>query len=178
MYRQKWKKFTWNLSSLPGEDSIAEIKGDLRLAEKEDREACWDIIERSLMTERAWGGEMDGKVVEFKELFPKCFGTDVSQEIIVWEDGRRLVGLSAINLDRESGRQLISGVCVFEEYRCRGGGNALLLRSLHRLKEKGLSEASVVTLDNVTAAKYLYPKFDSKNEILSELPAWEVIAAK
>jgi N-acetylglutamate synthase-like GNAT family acetyltransferase len=178
MFKPKWIQFTWDLKSLPDESSIAAIKGDLRLAEKSDWEACNDVIKRSLITERASSADIEYLQVEFKELFAKSFEKDAQSEIVVWEDGRRLVGLSSLSWDADSMRQMVSGVCVFEEYRCRGGGQALLLRSLNRLKAHGLDQASVITREGMSAYKYLYPKFSSKKEMIDELPAWEVATAK
>ncbi|MEM1158989.1 MAG: GNAT family N-acetyltransferase [Verrucomicrobiota bacterium] len=178
MYKPKWIQYTWNLSSLPDESEIAAIKGDLRLAEKSEFEACSNILKGSLMTERASTDDLQHLLSEFEDLFPKSFERETKSEIVVWEDGRRLVGLSTLNLDPDSRRQLVSGVCVLEEYRCRGGGKALLLRSLNRLKEHGLETASVVTRQGMSAAKFLYPKFYAQNSEVEELPAWEVEVAK
>lgn len=163
---------------MPDESVIAEIKGDLRLAEKLDWEACVNILKGSLMTERASTEDMEHLLAEFTQLFEKSFEKDAKSEIVVWEDGRRLVGLSSLTWDPDSERHLVSGVCVFEEYRCRGGGKALLLRSLTRLKEHGLDSASVVTREGKSASKFLYPKFSSENQEIDELLAWEVAVAK
>jgi len=178
MFKPNWIQYTWDLKSLPDESEISAVKGDLRLAEKSDWEACLNILKGSLMTERASTDDIEQLLSEFESLFSKSFEKDAKSEIVVWEDGRRLVGLSTLSLDSDSERHLVSGVCVFEEYRCRGGGKALLLRSLTRLKEHGLNTASVITREGMSAAKFLYPKFSSKNHEVDELPAWEVEIAK
>ena len=51
------------------------------------------------------------------------------------------------------------GVCVLNEYRCRGLGTYLLHDSLRRLHERGLEEARLVTRKGLPADRYLYPKF-------------------
>ncbi|MGF1679652.1 MAG: GNAT family N-acetyltransferase [Candidatus Methylacidiphilales bacterium] len=178
MFKPKWIQFKWDLSTLPDDITPPEIKGDLRLAEKEDREACLNVIRHALMSERAWGGDIDRFEEDLDELFPKAFSADHEAEIVVWEDGRRIVGLSSLYPNADSPRQLVSGVCIFEEYRCRGGGKALLLRSLQRLKARGLSTASVITRQNITAAKFLYPKWNPSQQILEELPTWNLAVAK
>lgn len=178
MFKPNWIQYTWNLNSLPEESEISDIKGDLRLAEKSDHEACLNILKGSLMTERASKEDMDQLLSEFNELFSKSFEKDAKSETVVWEDGRRLVGLSTLNWEPDSLRHLVTGVCVFEEYRCRGGGKALLLRSLNRLKTHGLDVASVITREGMSASKFLYTKFDSKSNPVDELPAWDVEVAK
>ncbi len=178
MFKPKWIQYTWDLKSLPDESEIAAVKGDLRLAEKSDWEACMNIIKGSLMTERASKEDIEQFQTEFKDLFAKSFEKDTESEIVVWEDGRRLVGLSSLTWVPDSKRHLVSGVCVFEEYRCRGIGKALLLRSLNRLKEHGLDSASAVTREGMSASKFLYTKFNPQHQQLDELPAWEVEVAK
>jgi len=178
MYKPKWIQYAWSLKSLPDESEIAAIKGDLRLAEKSDLEACLNILKGSLLTERASAEDIQRLISEFEVLFNKSFEKEAKSEIVVWEDGRRLVGLSALSLNPDSERHLVSGICVFEEYRCRGGGKALLLRSLTRLHSHGLDRASVVTREGGSAAKFLYPKFSSENKAVDELPGWEVEVAK
>ena len=178
MYKPKWIQYTWNLKSLPDESEIAEIKGDLRLAEKSELEACLNILKGSLLTERAATEDIERLVSELEDLFNKSFEKEPKSEIVVWEDGRRLVGLSTLNLNPDSERHLVSGVCIFEEYRCRGGGKALLLNSLMRLHKHGLDTASVITREGKSADKFLYPKFSSTKSEIKELPAWEVEVAK
>lgn len=178
MYKPKWIEYSWDLSAIPDQTILGDLRGDLRLAEKGDLVLCEEVMKRAIMTERGWSIFGDGRVDDFKALFPKCVDSEKSAEMVVWEDGSRIVGLSGIFLDPDAPRQLVTGVCVFEEYRCRGGGEALLLRSLHRLKEHGFEKAVVVTRENLTAARYLYPKFGSQNRLLDELPAWESAPAR
>lgn len=178
MFRPKWIQYEWPLSSLEDESTIHSIKGDLRLAEKGDLEACEDILRRSLITERLDTADIERRTNELTSLFPRCFGPDPSAEVVVWEDGRRLVGLSSLVWDEAAPRHLISGVCVFEEYRCRGGGKALLLRSLHRLKSHNLTSARLITRENLTAAKFLYPKFSSVSRPVDALPIWSAPSGK
>jgi ribosomal protein S18 acetylase RimI-like enzyme len=177
MYKPKWTQYTWDLAQIPEDTISGDVRGDLRLAEKSDQEQCEEVMKRAIITERAWSSFGDGRIADFFALVPFCFANEPTAEVVVWEDGRRIVGLSGLFLDPDAPRQLVTGVCVFEEYRCRGGGEALLLRSLHRLKKHGMKSASVVTRDNLTAARFLYPKFGSQITVLDELPAWDSVAA-
>ena len=63
------------------------------------------------------------------------------------------------------------GVCVLNEYRCRGLGTFILHESLRRLKERGLEEARVVTRKGLPADRYLYPKFGGLRDVLTGVPA-------
>jgi N-acetylglutamate synthase-like GNAT family acetyltransferase len=91
-------------------------------------------------------------------------------EFMVLADGPRYFGACGLLANPDAPRHLATGVCVLEEYRCRGAGTHLLYKSLIYLREMGLKEASVITRNTVAAAKYLYPKFGSRREELTTMP--------
>jgi GNAT superfamily N-acetyltransferase len=170
MYRPDWLKFTWNLSSIPEVLPVVGSLPDVRVGEEGDEGQFWEAMERSFKTEIAWGPLQNERIAECRDLAPDPMdGRDV--RTIVLEDGKRIVGGSLLSIDTESSRHFLSGIFVIEEYRCRGAGEALLWKSLNFLKENGLNHAIAVTRSNLSAAKYLYPKYNASRETLKAVPS-------
>ena len=148
---------------------------EIRKAASDERLEVFAVVERAYLAELAWGLLSTERIKELKDVILKGMeGKDL--EVLVIEDGRRIVGASVILPDAGSPRQLVSGVCMLEEYRCRGSATGLLWRSLKLLAEKELVTASVVTRSNLPACKFLYPKFDSRRERIEELPVLKQFA--
>jgi GNAT superfamily N-acetyltransferase len=85
--------------------------------------------------------------------------------------GARIIAASAIRDSGDKVSNLPLGICVLNEYRCRGLGTYLLHESLRRLKERGLDEARLVTRKGLPADRYLYPKFGGVRTVLAGAPA-------
>ena len=83
---------------------------------------------------------------------------------LVITHGTRIIAASALDHEQNSESHLITGPCVLNEYRNRGLGSGLLYQSLITLREAGIKRAYGVSKDNVPAAKFLYPKFESVRE--------------
>jgi GNAT superfamily N-acetyltransferase len=75
--------------------------------------------------------------------------------------GPRIIASSCLSMDSDADNHLFSGPCVLPEYRSRGLGAALLLYSLHSLRQAGLHVARAICKDGTTACKFVYPKFAS-----------------
>jgi len=167
MFKPDWVKFIWNLQTDHRRFSPDLTKLDIRVGESADVKSFYETMASSFRTERAWGPLAFERVEECQR-----WADDVTEGsdtlFLVLEDGKRIVGGSLLCTDRESQRHLVSGVFLVEEYRCRGEGVALLAKSLDVLAEKEFPQASVMTRSNVTAAKYLYPKFGAHQEKLDE----------
>jgi len=169
MYRPDWIRFTWNLDSLDLTAATPDHLPEVRLGEPGEGPSFWEAMERSFKTENAWGSLFQERIDECKQWAPNPIeGKDVRSVVLV--DGKRVVGGCLLNTDAEALRQLVSGVFVVEEYRCRGAGEAVLRCALKELKAAGLKHAAVVTRSNVSAAKFLYPKLSSFSEKLKEMP--------
>jgi GNAT superfamily N-acetyltransferase len=85
--------------------------------------------------------------------------------------GARIIAASAIRDSGDKVSNLPLGVCVLNEYRCRGLGTFILYDSLRRLRERGLDEARLVSKKGLTADRFLYPKFGGKRVELVGAPA-------
>ncbi len=169
MFKPDWLKFTWNLKEIPDSTPASGPLPDIRVGERGDETPFWESMERSFRTEIGWGPLQIERIGECRSQAPDPIdGRDI--RTIVLEDGKRIVGGSLLSLDADSSRHFLSGVFVIEEYRCRGAGQALLWKSLDFLRENGLHHAAAVTRSNLSAAKYLYPKFNSMRETLKTSP--------
>jgi N-acetylglutamate synthase-like GNAT family acetyltransferase len=169
MFKPEWIKFTWKLAKLPVTDKKLGSNMEIRAGLPSEKEQIWTAIERSYQAEQGWGITLPGRLKELKEVVYK--GLDEGYlDVLVLEDGKRIVGASGLIADPAQVRQLATGVCVLEEYRCRSFGAALLLGSLQFLADKKMDTAAVVTRSNVLAHKYLYAKFGSERDKMESLP--------
>ena len=82
-----------------------------------------------------------------------------------------MIGTSAFRDSGDKVSNLPLGVCVLNEYRCRGLGTYLLYDSLRRLRDRGLKEARLVTRKGLPADRYLYSKFGGQRTVLVGAPA-------
>jgi N-acetylglutamate synthase-like GNAT family acetyltransferase len=169
MFRPEWIKFTWNLTSLATIENKLGPNMEIRPGQPNEKDKIWAAVERSYQAEQGWGVILATRLKEVREIIFK--GLDEGfLEVLVLEDGKRIVGASGLIADASGPRQLATGVCILEEYRCRGFGAALLYQSLKHLADKKLEHAAVVTRSNVTAYRYLYPKFNSHRDKMDALP--------
>ncbi|MDR0533050.1 MAG: GNAT family N-acetyltransferase [Verrucomicrobiales bacterium] len=172
MFKPEWIRFNWDLKKLPADAPQAGNGLEVRLGEEEEAQAITIVVERAYQAEQGWGVVRPQRLKELKEVILR--GMDEKNiKVLVLQDGRRIVGASVLCTEADAPRQLVSGICVLEEYHCRGWGSLLLWRSLKFLSEQGLDKASVVTRSNVNAFKHLYPKYHSTRERLEELPVLE-----
>lgn len=160
MFRPHWASYHWKLKNLPGEAPRHLVKStELRLATEEDAATLWTVMERSFATEQAWGMQLPERVRLLRKTVYDGLRENKVKFLLV-EHGRRVIAGTGLVEDSQSEIQLVTGVWVMEEYRCRGLGHYLLHASLKHLAESGLDEAAVVTRSNTAAAKYLYTKFE------------------
>jgi N-acetylglutamate synthase-like GNAT family acetyltransferase len=177
MFRPEWIKFTWDLTKLPVIEKKLGPNMEIRPGQPNEKDRIWAAVERSYQAEQGWGVILPARLKEVREILFK--GLDEGfLEVLVLEDGKRIVGASGLIADAAGPRQLATGVCILEEYRCRGFGEALLYQSLKVLADKKLEHAAVVTRSNVTAHKYLYPKFGSHSDKMEALPNLSQIKLK
>ena len=165
MFLDQWVEFSWDLRKLPDSVKGATRRARLRLgSEDDDPRRLWNIIRRVYATDMSWGSGREQRLDQIKS--PVLNGLDGERlAVLLLEDGRRIIGISGLNI--KGSPQLVTGICVIEEYRCRRYGTELLYTSLKFLADAGLSEASVITKAKTYAAKYLYPKFSSAMRLVS-----------
>ncbi|MDR1305609.1 MAG: GNAT family N-acetyltransferase [Verrucomicrobiales bacterium] len=172
MFKPEWIRFNWDLKKLPAEEPKAGAGLTIRLGEEAEGRAIVTVLERTYQAEQGWGVARAARLKELREVVLRGMG-EKDLKVLMLQDGRRTVGVSVLCVAADAPRQLVSGVCVLEEYHCRGWGALLLWRSLKYLSEQGLERAAVVTRSNVNACRYLYSKYHSTRERLDESPTLE-----
>ncbi|MFH1066834.1 MAG: GNAT family N-acetyltransferase [bacterium] len=162
----QWTRFTWDLKNLPDYEFQAPPHIQLRQMDaKESVHEAFDVIMRAYMTGRGWSTGLKLRLAKVQKAV-ECSVNDEKLTFFAIEDGSRIVGVSGAHPAADP--QLVTGICILEEYRCRGYGAALLHATLKHLAAHGLQEASVITQNNIIASKFLYPKFNSRQEIIQD----------
>jgi len=164
-----WVQFTWNLKTLPAETPKLNSRYTSEAATLEDRSLLLAAVTRSMSMEPAWSDDLAPRVKLAEEIVQTAFPAGEVTFIAI-KHGARIIAASAIRDAGDKVSNLPLGVCVLNEYRCRGLGTFLLHESLRRLKERGLEDARVVTKKGLTADRFLYPKFGAQRVVLTGAP--------
>lgn len=165
-----WVQFSWDLAALPKEVPKIDARYAVESASLDDRPLLSAAISRSLSMEPAWSDDLTTRTKLADELIDVAFPAGEVAFVSV-KHGARIIAASAI---RDVGDQISNlpvGVCVLNEYRCRGLGTYLLYDSLRRLRDRGLKQARLVTRKGLPADRFLYPKFGSARVVLDGAPA-------
>ena len=165
-----WVQYSWNLASLPKEVPKIDPRYTVESASLDDRPLLTAAINRSLSMEPAWSDDLTARTKLADELVDVAFPAGEVAFIAV-KHGSRIIAASAIRDVSDQISNLPVGVCVLNEYRCRGLGTYLLYDSLRRLRDRGLKEARLVTRKGLPADRFLYPKFGSTRTLLISAPA-------
>ena len=165
-----WVQFTWDLKTLPTDAVKLPSRYTVEAATLDDRNLLLAAVSRSLSMEPAWSDDLAARVKLAEEIIQTSFPAGEVVFVAI-KHGARIIGAACIRDAGDKVSNLPLGVCVLNEYRCRGLGTYLLHESLRRLKERGLEEARVVTRKGLTADKYLYPKFGGERVVLTGAPA-------
>lgn len=169
MPKASYVQFSWDLAKFVPPENGAKPLGEIREATRAETEMVWAVIERSVMADPAWSVGLNGRL---KELRPVVFDGIESGKaaFLVIHSGERFIGASGLFPDGSNARQLLTGIHILHEFRCRGQGTRLLAHSLAWLKERGLTQAAAVTKVGIAAEKYLYPKFGGLSTVLEKVP--------
>ena len=165
-----WVQYAWKLKNLPAAAPSIATRYKAESATLDDRPLLFAAISRSLSMEPAWNIELGARVKLAEELINSSFPAGEVSFIAI-KHGARVIAASAIRDTGDKVSNLPLGVCVLNEYRCRGLGSYLLYESLHRLRDRGLEEARLVTKKGLPADRYLYPKFGGLRTVLAAVPA-------
>ncbi len=165
-----WVQYTWNLKTLPAEASKLDVRYTVEAATLEDRSLLQAAVTRSLSMEPSWSDDLAARIKLAEEIIAHAFPAGEVAFVAI-KHGARIIATTAI---RDAGDQVSNlplGVCVLNEYRCRGLGTFLLHEGLRRLRDRGLDQARLVTKRGLPADRYLYPKFNSQRVELANVPA-------
>jgi GNAT superfamily N-acetyltransferase len=156
----RWKRFTWNLTTLPPLAHNLPGHFQVRGVSREEEKGVAHVVFTAFSLDSTWSDTL--KV--FRDRLELSVHTAFAREnvpAIVVAHGPRIIAASVLSSEVDAETNLVSGPCVLPEYCNRGIGSALLHFSLLQLHEAGLSVAHGVTKENVPAAKFVYPKFNS-----------------
>jgi ribosomal protein S18 acetylase RimI-like enzyme len=165
MYATRWVRFVWNLNELPTFE--AKMKSSLRLREAldETKEDLYECMEQAYSMDTSWSVGIKERLKKIERYVKEGINGEKLSYLIL-EDGSRPIGVAGLYKVAGDEPQIATGICITNEYRCRGLGTVLLHGSLKFLKDAGLEKASVITKDKTHAAKHLYTKFGSTIESL------------
>jgi len=164
-----WVQFTWNLKKLTAESPKLDARYSVEAATLDDRNLLLAAVTRSMSMEPAWSDDLAARVKLAEEIVQTGFPAGEVSFVAI-KHGARIIAASAMRDSGDKVSNLPLGVCVLNEYRCRGLGTYLLHESLRRLKERGLEEARLVTRKGLTADRFLYPKFGGERVVLDGVP--------
>ncbi len=156
----RWKRFTWNLHTLPPLAHQLPDSLQARASSRDEEKDVMHLVFRAFTLDSTWGDTL--KI--FRERLELGIHAAFSRENVpamVVAHGPRIIAASVLSSEEDAEGHLLSGPCVLPEYCNRGIGSALLHISLNQLREAGLATAHAVTKDNVPAAKFVYSKFGS-----------------
>jgi GNAT superfamily N-acetyltransferase len=165
----RYVQYSWDLSKLAPPPENGTHPGRIREAEKSEAEIVWAVYERSLISDPAWSVGLQQRLKELRHLIDDGMETGQASFLVI-HSGERFIGASGLCADPGIERQLLTGIHVVNEYRCRGQGSRLLAASLSWLKEHGVSKALSITREGVAADRFLYPKFGGVRTVLSSVP--------
>jgi ribosomal protein S18 acetylase RimI-like enzyme len=165
-----WVQYTWNLKKLPAEAPKLASRYIVEAATLDDRNLLLAAVTRSMSMEPAWSDDLSSRVKLAEDIIQTAFPAGEVAFVAI-KHGARIIGAAAIRDAGDKVSNLPLGVCVLNEYRCRGLGTFILHDSLRRLRERGLDEARLVTRKGLPADRYLYPKFGGERVVLTGAPA-------
>jgi len=151
-----WLSFSWQAAGLrPIENLSPDV---IRTAAREEWEGVLQIILTSLSMDSGWNDSL-GSVEEYLRGAMRRLFNAADPLCLVVPKGKRIIAVSLLDPDADTGSHLVSGPAVLMEYRNRGVGTRLLHASIAALAERGISTVSGVTRAKTVAAGYVYPKF-------------------
>jgi GNAT superfamily N-acetyltransferase len=160
----RWKRFTWELNNLPTAAPDLNAQFKIRPFAKEEEKLVRNAISSAFRLDADWSDALNMMQERFDADLDEVFAQKDTSSCLVLTHGTRIIGASALNLNKDAFSQLASGPSILVEYRNRGLGTALLYHSLQVLKDEGLHQAHGMSKANMPAAKFLYPKFNSVSE--------------
>jgi GNAT superfamily N-acetyltransferase len=158
-----WVRFQWDLERLSAQASPLPAHYQIAPATSEDEMGLRKVFSSSFMLDPMWN-PIIGEVMQ--RIQTRLDGVFVSENSIclALRHGSRIIGAAILSADFAAEDHLSPGPCISMEYRNRGFGTLLLERSLHWLRDEGLTSASGIAPDYAPAAKFLYPKFEGRME--------------
>ncbi len=166
----RWTRFSWALAKLPEPRTVVDSHYHIRAATREEADTVRHVVMSAFTLDSAWADTMlllrEWIETQLEESF-----SHKGVHCLVVTHGSRIIGASALDTNPAAENHLLTGPCILNEYRSRGLGSALLHQSLLALRETGVERAFGITKENVPAAKFVYPKYNSMSAPVEFEPA-------
>ena len=174
-------RFRWNLADLKPGEVVMPNPYTLREAGEQEMEDALRVVQASYNLDPEWSGcakHIDDVVLPgVRRVFEK------ESTCLFLLHGNRVIAASVYDPEPEDGIHLVSGPCVFIEYRSRGIGGAMLHATLEALRARGAAEAVGQVRPGTPSSKYLCTKFGgqqitaSPQGIITPAPLEAAVAA-
>lgn len=159
----RWTRFTWDLAKLPAEGCALGEHYHIRPVGRDEEKTVRAVIASSFALDMNWSDTLKTMKDWLDSRLAAVFEHKMAPCLVVTH-GTRIIGASALDVNRDAECHLVSGPCILNEYRNRGIGSELLFQSLSALREGGFETARAITKSNVPIAKFVYTKFNSVAE--------------
>jgi len=159
----RWTQFTWDLAKLPAVDTDLGPNYTIRQAAVEEFKVVHKTIMSAFSLDMDWSDTLKSMQHRLDTGIARIFEAK-KVDCLVVTHGTRIIGATVLDTNPDTQIHLLTGPTVLSEYRNRGIGSKLLYCSLATLRDAGLNIARGVIKNNVLAAKYVYPKFNSTSE--------------
>jgi GNAT superfamily N-acetyltransferase len=166
--RGTWARFTWNLSAahLP---TVAPAGSDVSQAGPELAADVLDIVTEAYGSDPVWKTMLPAIKERMRVRIAETI-SDPDCEYLLLRRGDELAAVSGIAIEHWTGQNLLTGICVRPAFQRRRLGTFLLGYSLHRLRARGLTTATVYTEHGSLADRKIYPMFGGAREANVDYP--------
>jgi len=157
-------RFRWKLADLQPDAVSVPAPFTLRPAGEQELVEALRVVQASYHMDPDWSGCAKHINDVILPGLRRAFGDEATCLFML--HGNRIIAASAYDPDPTDGVHLVTGPCVFMEYRNRGIGGALLHATLEALRTRGVTEAVGLARPGTPSAKFLCRKFGGQ-----QLPA-------
>ena len=161
MKLDNWMRFTWDVTTLPPLHAALPEHYEITSATRDDEKELRRVILSSFTLDPAWNPSIQEVIPTVESWLDRAFEGNGSSTLLALRHGLRIIGAAVVCTIEETDNHFSPGPCVLMEYRNRGFGTALLLRSLAAVRDSGLQQASAIATENSPATKFLYTKLAS-----------------
>ncbi len=160
MKLDNWVRFTWDVMTLPPLSTTLPEHYEIMATTAEDEKELRRVILSSFTLDPAWNPSIQEVIPTVESWLDRAFeGT--STTLLALRHGVRIIGAAVVCTSEETDNHFSPGPCVLMEYRNRGFGTSLLLRSLAAVRDSGFRAVSAIATENSPATKSLYTKLGS-----------------
>lgn len=162
MKRMSWIRFTWDLQTLPKNESELPEHYQISRINPQDEAELRKVVASSFTLDPAWNSTMQEVIQTIESWLERAFASETHVGLAL-RHGVRIIGASVLTVEPDAENHLSPGPCILMEYRNRGFGARLLGESLAALRDAGLTSASAIAKENSPVTKFLYTKFNGQS---------------